>query len=368
VDGKQLIAYLQLINTTGVGPIHFHRLVERFGSVEEALKELSLKRKIFPKEKAEEEILLAESKNIHILTETDELYPYNLKQIDDFPPVLYALGNIDLLANDNMLAVVGSRNASLSAQKFAKQLSEATAQKGITIVSGLARGIDAAAHSGALAAEGRTIAVLGTGVDVCYPKENEKLYKEIAQKGLILSEYPLGTTPVAQNFPRRNRIVSGLSKGVLVAEAGIQSGSLITARQALEQGREVYAIPGAPYDGRSSGCNKLLKEGAVFVDSVEDIVANFNFSPQKFIKKEVEKSVTADLFEYSLDNPKNNSDSSGQTDAQSAFLSLISANGEDIDDLIRASGLPTATVMTMIVELELEDKVIRIPGNKIAKV
>jgi len=341
--------------------------MSRYGSVEKALSELSLKRKLFPKDKAEEEVMTAEIKKVQIITIEDELYPYNLKQIEDAPPLLYALGDVELLKNNNMLAVVGSRNASLSARKLAEQISFDVANQGIVVVSGMARGIDSAAHTGALRANGKTIAVVGTGVDIVYPKENEKLYIELAKRGLVLSEYPFHTQPQASNFPRRNRIVSGLSKGVMVIEAGVQSGSLITAHQALEQGRDVYAVPGAPYDGRASGCNKLLKEGAILVESVNDIIENFNFSQMEFIPQKGKIPETADLFEYSLDNAQNNSDISEENNEHGGLLSLISEGGEEIDALIRASGLPTEKVLIMLMELELEDKIIRLPGNKVAK-
>lgn len=187
--------------------------------------------------------------------------------------------------------------------------------------------------------------------------------------GLVLTEYPFHTKPQATNFPRRNRIVSGLSKGVLVIEAGVRSGSLITAHQALEQGRDVYAVPGAPYDGRASGCNKLLKEGAILVDDADDVLDNFDFSPVTFAPRHVKEPETADLFEYSLDNTENNSDIPEQSgDEYSKLLSLVSASGEDVDELIRAMGLPTEKVLTMIVELELDDRLMRLPGNKVAKI
>ena len=183
---------------------------------------------------------------------------------------------------------------------------------------------------------------------------------------MILSEYPFHTSAIASNFPRRNRIVSGLSKGVLVAEADIKSGSLITAHQALDQGRDVYAIPGGPYSGKSSGCNKLLKEGAILVETSEDILDNFNFTQVQFELHKNKEHELPNLFEYSLDKNENNSDIAKQ-DKHSELLSLISDAGEDIDDIIRISGLPTQDVLMMIVELELENRIIRLPGNKIAK-
>lgn len=367
MDKNKLISYIQLINSAGIGPIHFQRLLERFGTVEKALRELSQKRKIYPKEKAEEELMTAEIKHVKIITFEDEIYPYNLKQIEDFPPILYALGNTNLLKNDNALAVVGSRNASISARHFAQEISSGLANKNIVVISGLARGIDAAAHEGALSCNANTIAVLGTGIDVIYPKENEELYKKIAKHGLILSEYPFHTKPQASNFPRRNRLISGLSKGTLVIEADIHSGSLITAHQALEQGRDVYAVPGAPHDGRSSGCNQLLKDGAILVESIADILNNFNFTQTEFTPHKVKRIETADLFEYSLDNQENKNDIKDNNDEYQKLLSLISESGEDIDSLIRNMDTSAAEVLMMIVELELDNKVIRLPGNKIAK-
>lgn len=372
---EKLISYIQLINTNGIGPIGFRKLMARYGDVDEVLKEISQKKVLFSRKKAEEEVMTAEIKGVQIISYEDQNYPYNLKQIEDFPPILYAKGNVDLLKNDNMLAIVGSRNASLSAMKLAENLASNIADNNITIVSGMARGIDKAAHKGALGHNGCTIAVMGTGIDVVYPQENEDLYKDIIKKdGLILTEYAFHTRPQASNFPRRNRIVSGLSKGVLVIEAGLRSGSLITAHQALEQGRDVYAVPGAPYDARSAGCNKLLKEGAQLVDTPEDILESFNFSPRQFILKAKEKEEMSDLFEYSLDNQENNSDipeqkeELEQEDKYTKLLSLISASGEDVDELIRAMQLPTEEVLMTIVELELDNKIIRLPGNKVAKI
>ena len=367
MNRQKLTSYIQLINTTGVGPINFKKLILRFGTVEKALSELSLKCEIYSKDKAEEEVMTAEIKHVHLITIEDEEYPYNLKQIEDCPPILYALGNVNLLKNDNMLAVVGSRNASISACRLAKSIASSLAQKNIVVVSGMAKGIDSSAHNGALEINGNTIAVLGTGIDVIYPSENDKLYKQLEKNGLIISEFPFHTKPQASNFPRRNRIVSGLSKGVLVVEADIRSGSLITAHQALDQGRDVYAVPGAPYDGRSSGCNKLLKDGAILVEAPEDILENFNFTQVQFEPRKIKKVEMTDLFEYSLDNNENNKDIAKSDDKYTKLLSLISEDGEDIDDIIRVSKMPAEDILVMIMELELENKIIRLPGNKIAK-
>ncbi|MBR5154710.1 MAG: DNA-processing protein DprA [Alphaproteobacteria bacterium] len=367
MNKEKLISYIQLINTAGIGPVNFKRLMDRYHDIDIALKELSQKKSIFPRQKAEKELLTAEIKGIKIITIEDDEYPYNLKQIDDCPPVLYALGNTSLLQNKNALAVVGSRSASFGASKLAQNISKEIAENGITIVSGMARGIDSFAHLGALETNASTIAVLGTGVDVVYPKENDTLYKKIIQKGLVLSEYPLGTSPQSSNFPRRNRIVSGLSKGVLVVEASVMSGSLITANLALEQGRDVYAIPGAPFDNRTSGCNKLIKEGATLVETSKDISDNFDFKDKEFISLTPSKIPTRELFEYSLDNNQISTDSANENNLHQNLLSLISTTGEDIDDIIRHFSVPTEEILMVISELELDGKIIRLPGNKIAK-
>ncbi len=367
MNKEKLISYIQLINTTGIGPISFKKIMAKYQDVDKALSELSQKRELFSRSKATTEVMTAEIKGVKIITIEDDIYPYNLKQIEDCPPVLYALGDIELLKNNNALAVVGSRSASFSATKMAKKISSEVAQNNITIVSGMARGIDASSHEGALSVNGKTIAVLGTGVDIVYPKENKPLYDDIIKNGLVLSEYPLGTSPQASNFPRRNRIVSGLSKGVLVIEASVQSGSLITAYQALEQGRDVYAIPGAPFDGRTSGCNKLLKEGAILVENSSDILNNFSFSQKEFIHCKSKKVEKQDLFEYSLDNEKNNKDIADNVDEYSKLLSHISEEGIEVDEIIRLTSHPAEEVLMMIMELELEGKLVRLPGNKVAK-
>ena len=366
MNKQKLLSYIRLINTSGIGPVGFKKFIEKYGDADTAISELSRKKEIYPLSQAEEELMTAEIKHVRLITMEDKEYPYNLKQIEDCPPILYALGNVDLLKNDNAVAIVGSRNASISACRLAEQIAADLSSRNIVVVSGLARGIDAAAHTGALSSLENTIAVLGTGIDIVYPKENQQLYEKMAKSGLILSEFPFHTKAQASHFPRRNRIVSGLSKGTLVIEASLRSGSLITAHQALDQGRDVYAVPGAPYDDRCAGCNKLLREGAILVESAEDVISNFTFSPIEFTSRKSKNLETADLFDYSLDNQENNSDISKQDD-YSVLLSLLSEKGESIDAVIRNMNLPTEQVLRMIVELELDNKIIRLPGNKIAK-
>ncbi len=212
----------------------------------------------------------AERLGVQIISRADERYPKKLLNIYDPPPILYAKGNLELF-DLPAIAIVGSRKSSVHGRRFASDLAGALAQHGIGVVSGMALGIDGAAHEGCLAAGGKTIAVWGSGLDVCYPTRHRRLADEIAAAGLLLSEFSLGTRPEKQNFPRRNRIISGLSEGVVVVEATLQSGSLITARCALEQGREVFAVPGLPGSPASKGSNWLIKEGAQLVESIDDI-------------------------------------------------------------------------------------------------
>ena len=268
VTEKELLSQIRLINTPNIGTISFYKLYKRFGSAAAALENLPTRFRAFPQEKAQKELQTARRKGIKIISFSDSLYPQALKEISDCPPLLYALGNEALLNHASSLAVVGSRNASVNGRKIASRLSYELTENNTLIVSGMARGIDSSAHKGAMYAlnqQGPTIAVLGTGIDIPYPEENKELYKQIIHQGLVISEYPLGTLPQPQNFPRRNRIIAGLTKGTLVVEANLQSGSLITARLALEQNREVFAIPGSPIESRSTGTNQLIKDGAYLV-------------------------------------------------------------------------------------------------------
>src|SRR4051812_45679933 len=218
-----------------------------------------------------------------ITTLADETYPRALLEITDPPPLLYAVGRIELLQRTS-LAVVGSRNATAQGEENAERFAQSLSEAGLTIVSGLALGIDAAAHRGGLSASGSTIAVLGTGVDVVYPRRNSALAAQIAERGLLVSEFPLGTAPAAYNFPRRNRLISGLARGCLVVEAASASGSLITARAAADQGRDVFAIPGSIHSPLSRGCHALIKSGAKLVETAEDVLSELaGFRPSGFV-------------------------------------------------------------------------------------
>ena len=272
-----------------------------------------------------------------VVTLADPDYPQQLLQIPDPPVLLYVRGDMRLLAAAS-LAVVGSRNAThqgvANAEAFARALSEA----GYTIVSGLALGIDAAAHRGGLDGRGSTIAVLGCGADVVYPMGNEALFERIAEDGAIVSEFPLGAPPSRENFPRRNRLISGLARGCLVVEAAIASGSLITARLAAEQGREVFAIPGSIHSPLSKGCHKLIKQGAKLVESAQDVLEEFGAAAL----------------------PPIGPNSSGVSDG---FLQHMGYDPCTVDSLVRRTGLTAEAISAMLLTLELEGRVSSLPGG-----
>jgi DNA processing protein len=260
-----LVDWIRLIRTEGIGPATFRHLVERFGSPNEALHHLptlSAKRKkplkLVTAGQAETEIKAAERAGLTYICWRDPAYPHRLAAIEDAPPLLLVKGNPDVI-NRPAMAIVGARNASVNGRKMAAILATDLAKAGFTVVSGLARGVDGAAHQAVVKAGGLTVAVLAGGTDVIYPPEHATLYDQIAASGAAVSEMPPGAEPVAAAFPRRNRIISGLSQGVVVVEATLRSGSLITARLAGEQGRDVFAVPGSPLDPRAQGPNGLIR-------------------------------------------------------------------------------------------------------------
>jgi len=275
-----------------------------------------------------------------VVTLADETYPRPLLEIADPPAVLYAHGRIELLARA-ALAIVGSRNATQQGEANAEALARALSEAGLTIVSGVALGIDAAAHRGGLAGAGSTIAVLGTGIDVAYPSRNATLAAEIAERGLLISEFPLGTAPAAQNFPRRNRLISGLARGCLVVEAALASGSLITARAAAEQGREVFAIPGSIHSPLSKGCHALIKSGAKLVESAEDVLAELSgFRPSGFASTR-----------QSIPN------------ADPGLLGHMGHDPVDVDSLCSRAGMSAEQVSSELLRLELDGRVAVLPGG-----
>ncbi len=271
-DPKERFARLQLIRSRGIGVTGFHRLLSEYGSAKDVLTRLPVDRPGFApyaREDVHTELNAGKACGAYLMLWGDPDYPKALKDIPDPPVVLWLMGKPDLLKSP-AVALVGARNASSIGLRMAKRLARELGTEGLMVVSGLARGTDGAAHEGAL--ESGTIAVVAGGVDVIYPKDNDKLYSAIKTNGLVLSEHPPGTQPTARHFPMRNRIISGLSQGVVVVEAALKSGSMITAKNALDQGREVMAVPGHPIDTRAGGCNVLIRDGAVLVRDARDIL------------------------------------------------------------------------------------------------
>lgn len=367
---NKILDYIQLINSANIGPVTFYKLLRQYGSAEAALAALPAGRRTFSRSAAQKEFELARRQNIRLLAFDDPEYPENLRAAEDAPPVIYVRGQINCLRQPLSLSIVGARNASLNGRKLASQISCELTSQGIMIVSGMARGIDTAAHKGAMFAlnrTGSTVAVLGTGIDIAYPAENQKLCEQIAGQGAVISEFPLGTEPSAGNFPRRNRIVSALTDGTLVVEASLHSGSLITARLALEQGRDVFAVPGFPTDERSAGPNKLIKDGAFLVENAEDILNVLSADARRKIPR-TPRPVQTDLFVKPLDKESKTADipDTASPDWETDILSLLTPAGVYVDELIRVSGLDSAAVSLRLLELEMEGRIERQVGNKVA--
>ena len=300
-----------------------------------------------------------ESQNIRILTYQDVSYPKNLKQIYDPPIILYVKGTI-FPEDETALAIVGSRHASPYGMRVAHRFAYELSECGMTIVSGLARGVDAEAHRGTLDARGRTIAVLGCGVDVVYPKENKKLYEQIAESGALISEFPLGAPPMAYHFPRRNRIIAGLSLGVLVVEAHSRSGSLITASFSAEEGREVYAVPGPIDSLNSKGTNRLIQEGAKMVLGSQDIIEDL-----KLVLKDM--TVETVVNNAARDNDKKSSiaiEVDALSEDEKVILNLFQ---EDlpltIDELLSISQFSFQQLNSLLIQLEIKEKIKKKPGG-----
>lgn len=300
------------------------------------------------------ELKWAESHNNHIITYFDDKYPHLLRQIVSAPLTLYVQGEPKHLANPQ-IAMVGSRNASINAIQTAKRFAYALAKAGLTITSGMALGIDGASHEGCLAANGKTIAVLGTGLNVIYPRQNQKLASKIIENGAIVSEYPLNMPIKRQNFPKRNRLISGLSFATLVVEASLRSGSLITAKMALEQNREVLAIPGSIHNPGSKGCHQLLKQGAVLIESIEDILQTVvHFA--EFIARDnlqvAENPENTQILEVGCSN----------------MLQYVGYEVTPVDDMIYSSGLSISQINIQLNQLELDGFIQKVPGGYIKKV
>jgi DNA processing protein len=281
----------------------------------------------------------------------DAAYPAQLAALGDAPPLLFALGDIGLLRHAQV-AVVGSRHPTAAGRALAARIARDLAASGLVITSGLARGIDAAAHEAVLASGGKTVAVCGTGLDTCYPAQHRALFDRIACNGLVVSEFPPGTPPRAAHFPRRNRIISGLSRGVVVVEAAANSGSLITARHALAQGREVFAVPGSPLNPQAAGCLALIRQGAALVRDAADIV------PEIGIPLEMNAQV-----DQGVDRPDSVPASMVRLDKDyEMLLDALGFEPSTVDDLVERTGLGAGSVASMLLILELEGRVETRPG------
>ena len=350
------LEWLSLSKIDGLDCQTFCQLLKTFGSPNEIYRKKFKELRVMVSEKIALEIGLGVDQadlqdtlnwlakaNNHIVTLADPDYPKALLEIADPPPLLYAKGNIALL-NKLSIAIVGSRNASVQGEKNAEAFAQGLAEHGLCIVSGLALGIDGAAHRGALKAKGDTIAVVGTGLDMVYPAQHRDLAHQIASSGLIISEFPLGTLSKPQNFPRRNRLISGLSLGCLVVEANLKSGSQITARLSAEQGREVFAIPGSIHSPLAKGCHQLIKQGAKLVDSLQDIVEELNLS----------KAVSATVAE---ENSPTNQD-------QQTLLEAMGYDAISIESLVQLTGLTVSTLSSMLTLLELEGRITGLAGGQ----
>jgi len=347
-------ARLRLARTDQIGPVTFRQLLERFGSAGQALEALpDLTRRggthghaIPPVDDIAAEMEAGERIGARLIVLGDADYPDMLAAVDPPPPLLWALGDASLMARP-CIAVVGARIASAGGQRIARGLSQQLGEAGHVVVSGLARGIDAAAHAGALPTG--TVAVLGGGVDDVYPPDNADLYAQIVDRGCVVSESRIGARAQAKDFPRRNRIISGLSRGVIVIEAELKSGSLITARLAGEQGRDVFAVPGSPLDPRSRGPNELLRQGAILCEGLEDVERAFN--------------TLRTLREPSPLNPFDGAPDDVEAAVIEQVAALLSPTPTPRDELARALGLPIGTVAAALLELNLMGRAELLPGG-----
>jgi DNA processing protein len=361
VSDAERFAALQLLRTPGVGPVSWRQLMLRFGGAQAAAnalpdlaarggKRLTLAN---PRAVEAEQARVAALGARHIF-QTDAEYPALLAQSEGAPAAIIVRGDINLTQRPT-LAMVGARNASAIACRFARQIAAELAREGITIVSGLARGIDTAAHVGAMA-HGGTIGVIGSGIDVAFPPENEALQNELGSTQLLIAEEPPGTQPLARHFPARNRIIAGLALGTLVVEAAPKSGSLITARRAAEFGREVMAVPGSPLDPRAQGCNLLIREGATLIQSAADVLEMLRPIDARMLR-EPGRDWRHDAADFGTD----------PDDADRRRITgLLGPVPVPVDELVRQSGCAASVVALVLLELELAGRVERHAGGRVS--
>lgn len=355
---EEAFARIRLLRSPNIGPVSFRQLLARFGDASTALEALpdlgkrgGRQYRAAPEETVEREISAVRRAGAKYLFHDQPDYPALLAQLDSAPPIITYRGDATLAARP-CVAMVGARNASAAAIKLAREFANALAQAGFTVVSGLARGIDGAAHQGALPG---TIGVIASGIDIAYPPQHQDLQDRIAREALLLAEQPPGTEPKGSHFPSRNRIIAGMAAGTLVVEAAPKSGSLITARLAGEAGREVMAIPGSPLDARSQGCNQLIREGAVLVQSPDDVIellSGFDGTPRSSFREE------APAFDYDVDE---------LAAAEPADIaSLLTTAPIAVDELIRQAGAGAASVQMALLELEIAGMLARHAGGRVS--
>ncbi len=368
---------LRLARTEGVGPVTFGRLMAQFRTPADAIANLpDLARSggratplsVTSARDAEREAERVRKLGGQILFVGGEHYPPLMALLPDPPPVLSVLGDVSAL-HGRAVGVVGARNASANGQRMAEALGTDLATAGLVVVSGLARGIDAAAHNGALHV-GLTVAATAGGLDQPYPPENVELQARIAQRGCVVTEAPFGTAPQSRHFPRRNRIIAGLSLGLVVVEAALRSGSLITARLAQDADRELFAVPGSPLDPRCRGSNDLIRQGAHLVESAEDVLANLPDDPRRvglgrnpLFARDVGQGFAEELSLWG-EPPEPDADLPA---AQRRLLGLLSPSPTLLDELVERSGLPASTVMAALTRLELALQVEFVPGNRVTR-
>ncbi len=363
----EAFARIRLLRSPNVGPVSYGQLLRRFGKAAAALAalpDLALRGgsayRLAPVGRIEAEIAAVKRAGARYLFHDSPDYPPLLGQYDGAPPILIVRGD-SAVALRRAVAVVGARNASAAAVKLARDFSAALAEAGYCVVSGLARGIDGAAHRGALSAGaggGGTIGVIASGIDIAYPPDHAALHEEIANAGLLIAEQSPGTEPLARHFPSRNRIIAGLAAGTLVVEAAPKSGSLITARLAGEAGREVMAVPGSPLDSRSHGCNQLIRDGAVLVQSVDDVIElleGFTGNPRSTFRE------TAAGFEALPDDLEDD-----LNDEPADIAGLLTTAPVAVDELIRQSGTSAAAVQLALLELELAGRLLRHAAGRVS--
>lgn len=363
MNKRDIANLIHLINVPGLGPTRIRVLVETFGSPQNVFKaslrelcqagsmDMSAAKNVTGYRSssfAEEQLERAEELHVDFFTFWDNEYPVLLKKIYDPPVLLFAKGSLRE-PDEDCVAVVGTRKASPYGRKVARDIAHGLATAGLTVVSGLARGVDTVAHQAVLSAGGRTVAVLGNGLDVTYPAENRKLMSSIQEDGVVVSEFPFGTNPDAGNFPRRNRIISGLSHATIVVEAGNRSGALLTAFNAVDQNREVFAVPGRLTDKMSSGCLRLLRHGAIPVESVEQIINILNPKlkrPPKPVQKELRLDLTSD---------------------EMNIYSILSHEAKHVDAIVAETKLDPPSVLSLLLSLELKGAITQLGGKQFVR-